>query len=116
MLAQNFSLLDVTRDDDLAKTAMRHAMLCTIGVKQMSGARKEVLPQATFLVKLAGMDSLAIARRGVLTEPRFGFQDQDLAASCSQCPRHGETDNAAANNDTIRCLHQIPSFLTGRPK
>ena len=86
---------------------MGHAMLRAIGVQQMGGARKQTLPEAAFLVVKPGMDHFAVARGGVLADPRLRFQYQHIAAGCRQGPRHREADHARANDDAVGCLHEM---------
>src|SRR5579864_155024 len=91
----------IDRDDELAKPLMRNAALGAISVERALARDAEPRLQAPFGIIEPGMDHLATARGGVLTDPAFLLEEQDLAAGAGQDPRHRQSDDAAADDNTL---------------
>ncbi len=105
------------RDDQLAAIAMRDAVVPAIGVERLLAADAHPRHQAAGLVIDAGVDHLAVARRGDRADALGRLQNNDLAARLCEPPGDGKTDHPGTDHDAIHSIHaKFESSLVGGPR
>ncbi len=93
------------RDDQLAAIAMRDAVIAAILIERRLAADAHPRHQAAGLVIDAGVDHLAVARRGHGADTLGRLQHDHLAAGLRQPPRDRKTDHPRTDNDALDLVH-----------
>ena len=84
---------------------MRDAVIPAISIERMLAADAHPRHQAARRVIDAGVDHLAVARRGDGADPLGRLQHDHLAAGLRQPPRDGKTDHPRTDNDALDLVH-----------
>ena len=92
-------------DDQLAAAPVRDAALGAIGVEHLAAGDAEPGLERARRVIDAGMDHLAVARADARAERALGFEQQHFAALRGEFARHGEADDAGADDGAIDFFH-----------
>jgi hypothetical protein len=92
-------------DDQLAAAPMRDAMRLAIGIEPRPALDAEPRLQAARGVIDAGVDHLAVARRGLLAGRGARFHHDDGAAGERQRARDCEADDARADDERVDVAH-----------
>ena len=93
------------RNDQLAAIAMRDAVIAAIAIERALAADAHPRHQASCRIIDAGVDHLAVARRGDGADALGRLQDDDLAPGLRQPPRDRKTDHARTDNDALNLVH-----------
>ena len=104
------------RDDQLTAVAMRDAVIAAVLIQRALAADAHPRHQAPRRIIDAGVDHLAVARRGCGPDTFRRLQDDYLAACLRQPPRDGEADHPRTDNDALNFIHSQlgPGYSTRR--
>ena len=94
-------LLRIGSDDELAALLVRHAVRGAEGVEQPAAIDTVSRAQRPGRVIHAAMNDLAVARGDAGADGVFGFRHDDVVASHGDGARHGQTDDAGADNQYL---------------
>src|SRR5712672_2688714 len=84
---------------------MRNAVIPTVFIEGALAADTHPRHQAAGRIIDAGVDYLAVARRGNGSDTFRGLQDDHLAASLCQPPRDRKTDHPRTDDNALNFVH-----------
>ena len=102
---QLFGLVGRRCHDQLAAVLVGNAVLAAVMVQGLFAADAHPRHQASGGIVDAGVDHLAVARRGDGADALSRFQHDHLAAGLGQPARDRKADDASTNNDALNLVH-----------
>src|SRR5579863_9878156 len=91
--------------DQLAAIAVRNALVTTIAVKGMLAGNAHPRHQTVRPIIDAGVNDLAVARRGHGPDSLGRLQHDHLAAASCEPPRNGKADHPRTDDDALDLVH-----------
>src|SRR6266705_1780782 len=112
-LFQRGNLRHFGRDDELAATPVRNAVLREKRVKSLAARDAQLRLERAARIVDSRVDDFAVARAGAGADRAFRFEDDHLATSKREGSCARQADHACAYDDRIDPFHGAASLLGG---